>query len=715
MDETSKYVETYRQEAEEMLADIEENILDLEEDPGNKEAINRLFRSIHTIKGSGAMFGFDDIVGFTHHLETFLDKVRDGIVPVTSELIDLILASRDQIKMMLDATDTAETVDLAISGRIIASLEGLLPGGEETKEVPSEETEKGKEVTYRIVFHPDPDIFASGTDPALLLDELRELGECVIVGQIDTIPRLDDMNPETCYLFWDIILTTCHSLNAVKDVFIFVEDESRISIEKIVRDVSTDIDIIVPRLGEILVDRGDASSEDVSEILEPHQERIGKLFVESGVIPHDRIKAALSEQKVLESQRARLKTSTVRVPSDKLDNLINLVGELVITQAHLTQIVTSDSEIEKIERLNPAEAWERITGQLGNPVETLERLTSELRDCALNMRMIPIGITFGKFRRLIRDLSAELGKEIELITDGAETELDKTVIERLNDPLVHLLRNSIDHGIQVPEERLKNGKPGKGIISLSAAHKGAKVVISIEDDGVGIDPNAILEKALEKGLITQETELSEKEIFSLIFMPGFSTTDKVTSISGRGVGMDVVKREIDALGGSIQIFSEKGRYSRISLSLPLTLAIIDGLLVDVGGDFFVLPLAQVEECAELTKAVIEKSQGRNMILVRGELIPFIRVREIFGMPGPVPDTEHISVVQVENFRVGILVDEIIGNIQTVIKSLDKNYQDAEGISGATIMGDGTVALIIDVPGLIRCARQEEEKGLRIKF
>jgi len=713
MDETSKYIETYRQEAEELLADIEENILDLEEDPNNMEALNRLFRSMHTIKGSGAMFGFDDIAGFTHHVETFLDKVRDGIVPVTSELIDLILASRDQIKMMLDAADTGETVDMEISGRIIAALERLLPGVEETESaVPSEKTE---EATYRIIFRPDPEIFASGTDPALLLDELRELGECMIVAQTEDVPRLDNMNPETCYLFWDIILTTSHSLNTVKDVFIFVEDESRIIIEKIVKDFSEDADIIVPRLGEILVDRGDASPEDVSEVLEPHQERIGKLFVESGVVPQDRIKAALSEQKVLDKQRARVKTSTVRVPSDKLDSLINLVGELVITQAHLTQVVASAGEIEEIDLMNPLEAWERITSQLANPVETLERLTSELRDCALNMRMVPIGITFGKFRRLIRDLSVELGKDIELITEGAETELDKTVIERLNDPLVHLLRNSIDHGIQLPDERVRSGKPSKGIISLSAAHRGPKVVISIEDDGIGIDPDLIRARALERGLITEDADIPEKEILSLIFTPGFSTTDQVTSISGRGVGMDVVKREIDSLGGSIQIFSEKDRYSRISLSLPLTLAIIDGLLVDVAGDFFVLPLAQVEECAELTKALVEKSQGRNMILVRGELIPFIRLREIFGMPGKVPETEHIAVVQVENFRVGILVDEIIGNIQTVIKSLDRNYKDAETISGATIMGDGKVALVIDVAGLIRCARHEEKKGLKIEY
>lgn len=718
MDETSKYIDTYRQEAEELLADIEETILDLEENPDDKEAVNRLFRSMHTIKGSGAMFGFDDIAGFTHHVETVLDKVREGVVPVTGELIDLILASRDQIKAMLDAADTDEAIDIETCGEVIAALERMLPDSQKAAEgmktVPAKKIDKPKEMTYRVRFIPDTGLFQTGTDPALLVDELRELGECVVSAQIETIPLLDEMNPENCYLSWDIMLTTAQSIDAIKDVFIFVEEESRIVIEEIFKDFSTDSEILVPRLGGILVDRGDATPEDVNQVLKPHQEQIKELFVKSGVVSQDKMKAALSEQKILDKQRFRAKSSTVRVPSDKLDTLINLVGELVITQAHLAQIVIADDRIEEIQMTNPLEIWERLVERLGNPLETLERLTHELRDCALNMRMIPIGTTFGRFRRLVRDLSVELGKEIELITEGAETELDKTVIERLNDPLVHLLRNSMDHGIQSPEEREKAGKPRKGTIRLSAAHRGANVVISIEDDGIGMDPEMIRAKAMEKGLISGDVEVSEKEILSLIFAPGFSTTSQVTSVSGRGVGMDVVKREIDSLGGSVQISEKKGEGLCISLSLPLTLAIIDGLLVDICGNFFVLPLSQVEECAELTKDLIEKSHGRNMILVRGDLTPFIRMREVFGISCAPSPAEHIAIVQVEGDRIGIVVDEILGNIQTVIKSLDKNYREAEGVSGATIMGDGTVALVIDVPALIRCAKREEERRLRIE-
>ena len=691
----SGYIETYRQEAEELLDDIEETVLDLEQNPEDEETINRLFRAMHTIKGSGAMFGFDDIADFTHHIETALDKVRQGSVRVNKELINLILASRDQIISMLQAADSGMPVDSTLSEQIISSLNALLSDSgdkeslvsKDAASLPAVNNSEGKEVTWRIRFRPDSGIFASGMDPALLIDELRDLGECTVVAQTEDIPAIDELNPEQCYIFWDIVLTTSRGIDAVKDVFIFVDDESEIKIDKIASEA--DVEDIHKRLGEILVERGDVTTDRINEAL-GSQKQIGELLIESGAVPQGRVESALTEQQAVKKRKFTARAASVRVPADRLDNLINLVGELVITQARLTQVSAGIDNIE-----------------LAGPVEEIERLSGELRDCVLDIRMLPIGTTFSKFKRLVRDLSAELGKDIALVTEGAETELDKTVIERLDDPLVHLIRNSIDHGIESPEERRAADKPESGTIRLSAAHKGANVIIRIEDDGKGLDAETIKSKAVERGLIEPDAEMSESEIFDLIFAPGFSMSDRVTSVSGRGVGMDVVKRKIDALRGSIEITSEKTKGTTITLALPLTLAIIEGLLVETGEDRFVLPLSLVEECVELTKTDIANAHGRHMIPVRGELIPYVRLGEMFAMSDGKPSIEHIVIVHNDDHRIGIVVDKVIGEHQTVIKSLGKMYKDVEGISGATIMGDGRVALIVDVPKVIRCAEREE--------
>lgn len=713
MFKSSRHSETFRQEAEELLADIEMTILDLEQNPGDMENVNRLFRSMHTIKGSGAMFGFTKIAGFTHHVETVLDRVREGAMPVTGELIDLVLASRDHIKALFEVADGRASIEEEAGEKIISAFEALMPKKEETGEsddtFPDEtfgpQALKPGENTYRIRFTPGTDIVKTGMDPVLIVEELKELGDCLIVAYTENIPELAELVPDECHIFWDITLTTVHDINTIRDIFIFTESESQISIQSIGDDIMDD-ETAAPKLGEILVDKGDTDSVRIYEALSS-QKPIGQLLVDSGSVSPEKIQAALTEQKVLERRRNATLSGVVRVPSEKLDHLINLVGELVITQAHFSQIFINMDELREFRH---DETVNKLARDLSNPVETLERLIGDLRDCALNMRMVPIGTIFGKFRRLVRDLSAELGKEIELVTTGAETELDKTVIERLNDPLVHLIRNSIDHGIQMPDERVAAGKQRNGTIRLNAFHQAASVVISIEDDGRGIDAGDIFRAAKEKGLLPEERELSEQEILGLVFTPGFSTSEEVTKVSGRGVGLDVVKREIDALSGNIRIESQKGEFSKFYLSLPLTLAIIDGLLVDVGGDSYVLPLAQVEECAELTDTLVESSHDRDMIMIRGDLVPFVRLRKLFGNGGK-SSSEHIAVVNAEDYRVGIVVDEIVGNIQTVIKSLDRNYREAEGISGATIMGDGTVALIIDIPGLIRCARNDEEKAL----
>jgi len=699
MSQSNVHAETYRQEALELLSDVEEAALDIEQDSGNAEHVNRLFRAMHTIKGSGAMFGFDDIAEFTHHAETVLDRVREGAIPVNKDLIDLILASSDQIRAMLQAADSGAAVDVSRSEQIVSGLKALLHVKGDAKTFSPENMEtsdsagsmEGEKITCRIRFRPRPSIFATGMDPALLLDELRDFGDCAVIAQTENIPALYDLDPEQCYIFWDMVLATDRSINDIRDVFIFVYDESEIKIDKITSDANMENDR--KRLGEILVERGDVTKETVDKTLND-QKQIGELLVTSGAVSRERVASALSEQQIVEKRKATTSSGSVRVPADKLDNLINLVGELVVTQARLTQVSANVND-----------------ASLAIPVEEVERLTGELRDCVLNIRMLPIGATFSKFRRLVRDLSSELGKEIDLKTEGAETELDKTVIERLDNPLVHLIRNSIDHGIESPEKRKASGKSTKGKIRLSAAHKGANVVITIEDDGGGLDSEAIKSKAIEKGLIETGDDLSESEIFKLAFAPGFSTNTKVTSVSGRGVGMDVVKREIEALRGSIEISSEKGRGTSVKLTLPLTLAIIDGLLVKIGENRFVLPLSLVDECVELPKDQIANAHGRHLIPVRGELVPYIRLREIFDMPGGAAPLEQIVVVESENMRVGIVVDEIIGGHQTVIKSLGRMFQDAEGVSGGTILGDGGIALIVDVPKIIQCTERKESVGV----
>jgi len=694
MDAADGYLETFRQEADELLGEIEAVILLMEENPADDDAINRLFRAVHTLKGSGGMCGFTDIANFSHGLESVLDKVRSKQLIVSHELIDITLAYRDQVAIMLHVGDGGDAVDIDRVVDITRRLAALCPPAEKII-VPSaimpasRLVANGSNVTYRIRFAPQPALFLSGTEPALLLNELRDLGECAVIAHVDDIPSLEESDPESCYLSWDIVLTTSAGLDAIRDVFVFVEDSSKIAIEDISSDAVLNPDTPTARLGEILLQRGDVETRHLHDSL-ARQSRLGELLVDSGLVSSTKVASALSEQHSVAKQQAAAKNDSVRVPSDKLDALINLLGELVTNQARLSQIARTTGDMA-----------------LAAPVEEADRLTDELRDIVLNIRMMPIGTTFSRFKRLVRDLSGELGKQIELVTEGAETELDKTVIDRLGDPLVHLIRNSIDHGIEHPDERIQAGKSAKGTITLSAVHKGASVVISIIDDGWGLDTATILGKAKEKGLIPANTDLTEKEIFALIFLPGFSTAKTVTDVSGRGVGMDVVRREIESLRGSIEVHSEPGHGTRIDLSLPLTLAIIEGLLVHVAEERYVIPLSAIEECLELTPDRFATTIERNVIQVRGSPVPLVRLRDIFSLPEPRPLLEQAVVVDVGEFRIGLAVDQVIGNHQTVIKSLGKFYRKADCISGATIMGDGNVALILDLAGIVRSAKNDE--------
>ena len=689
--------QAFKEEAYELLSELETSLLELEERPDDVDLIGRVFRAMHTIKGSGSMFGFDDIASFTHEVETIFDMVRNGKLQVTKRLVNLTLAARDQIRSMLDHSEEGEgTADLQVSGEIIAGLRELA-GYESPAAAPIEKkAEKGAlkdPVTYRIRFVPARDIFASGSNPLTLLAELRELGTCNVVAQTSDFPGLEEINPEACYVYWDVILTTDQGENAIRDVFIFVEDDCELKIEIIAEHSRFDENQDYKKLGMILLERGDITDEAMKEVL-AQQKRFGELAVSRGILHEGKVQSALVEQRHIKEVRQEKQTaeaaSSIRVPAERLDVLVNLVGEMVTVQARLSQTAAhrGDSELMAI-------------------AEEVERLTAELRDSALNIRMLPIGSTFSKFKRLVRDLSGELGKQIEMTTEGAETELDKTVIEKLNDPLVHLIRNSIDHGVELPEARLAAGKPGHGTVHLSAVHSGDSVLITIADDGAGLDKDAIRAKALERGIISPATELSEKELFGLIFAPGFSTAKKVSSVSGRGVGMDVVKRAIEALRGSIEIASVRGAGTRIMVRIPLTLAIIESLLVKIGNDSFMLPLSLVDECVELTREDVVRSHGRNLAHVRERLVPYIPLREQFNIPGDPPDIEQIVITQVNGVRVGFVVDHVIGEHQTVIKSLGRAYKDAEGISGATILGDGSVALILDIPKLLQTVEAQQ--------
>lgn len=695
--------DTFREEADELLVDLEAAMLELEETPDDSDCVDRAFRAMHTIKGSGAMFGFDKLAEFTHHLENAFDLVRNGELTVTRDLINIGLDSGDHIRAMLEEKDPdPELVQQGAS--LLERLGALIPAVGEVARQASAEQELAEarqqssgepvDITYRLRLKPSPDTLANGMDPLPILRELHSLGPCHVTTLIGDLPELDRFDPEVCYLSWDIVLTTEQERTAIDDVFIFVSGDWDIRVD-VIDDGSqwSDDSKETKPVGQILVEKGDATPEQI-ELARANQKRIGEVLSEQEHVDADKVKSALEEQKVVKDVRNKRKqkqsVANVKVPADKLDTLMDLVGELVIAQARLNQSagMLHDSALTSI-------------------AEDMERLTTELRDNTLGLRMLPIGTTFARFRRLVRDLSNELGKEIELITEGAETELDKTVIDKLGDPLVHLIRNSIDHGIEAPDVREAAGKDKKGTVKLSAVHSESHVVIKIEDDGAGMNPEVLRQKGIERGLITEEANLTDHELFNLVFEAGFSTAKTVSNVSGRGVGMDVVKRSIESLRGKVIIDSTPGSGSVVTVELPLTLAIIEGLLITVGNEYYVIPLSLVEECIELSSEEVAQANGNRLIEIRGQLVPYLRLRECFTTSGEPPDIEQIVIVRNGEQRFGFTVDGVVGQHQTVIKGLGKMYEGVKGLAGATILGDGAVALILDAPALIKLATDGE--------
>lgn len=674
----NNWIDTFLQEAEDLLAEIDEAALALSEGE-TAETINRIFRAFHTIKGSSGMCGLTAVADFTHHIETLLDKVRSGAVATTPELADLVLAGRDQVRAIIAAEQGGEAVPAGSNEKLIEKLQAFAgeeaaPGQVEARNAPREnslpEQNNSGEKTWDIRFHPYPRLFSCGGNPILLMRDLSALGSCEVVTHSDAVPPLEEIDPGACYLWWSATLSTSADQDAIRDVFMFVEDGSELEIKARTAGGRSGAD------------------PDTQTVQDAGAGQSGVAEGQSKTSSADEEKSAKAA-----STKTLTKESTVRVPSGRLDRLVNLVGELVMNQSRLTQMMTQIGAPE-----------------LANPVQEIERLVAELRDDVLGIRMLPIGTLFSRFRRMVHDLAQELGKEVELITDGAETELDKSILDQLGEPLVHLLRNCIDHGIEGAEERVANGKPRHGAIRLNAVHRGANVVVSIEDDGRGINRVVVRAKAVEKQLITNESNLSDKEILNLLLLPGFSTAKKVTNVSGRGVGMDVVKRQIDLLRGSVLIASEEGKGTSVSLTLPLTLAIIEGFLVQVSESRLIFPMFAVTENVELLGSERRCKNGRNVISVRGELIPYIDLRALFEMDGTVPEIEKIVIVEHEEQRVGFVVDRVLGTHQTVLQPLGRFFRNVTVASGATIMGDGGVALILDIASIIRLANQQAQVG-----
>ncbi len=633
-------IATFRLEAQDLLEQIEQGLLDMEHRPGDRELVDAVFRGLHTLKGSGAMFGFDALAAFTHHCETAFDRVRKGEVPATSELVSAVLAAQDHMRALAEGREAPESAGNALLERLQRAVD---QAGE------AEPAASPAATTWKIRFSLPVDALANGTRPLPLLDELRELGDCAVTAITDAVPPLAALSPAECHLAWEVILTTEHPRSAIEDVFIFVIDEMTLEIEA----------LGAPGASE-------AVATAVAEV-----------------------QSSAAEGAPAETKASRV-GDTVRVPAERLDELMDRVGELVIAQSRLKSVAAAS-----------------IDPNLRAVSEEIERLAGELRDTMMVVRMVPIAQLFSRFRRLIHDLARDTGKQIELSTEGEATELDKTVIERLADPLVHLIRNAADHGLETPEERAAAGKPAAGQVTLAARQAGAEVIITITDDGRGVDRARVRAKAEDNGLIAPGAVLSDAELLQLIFHPGFSTAQAITSLSGRGVGMDVVKRTIEGLRGAIEMTSEAGKGSQIALRIPLTLAIIDGLLVRVGTGRYVIPLAAVEECVELTLEQDVRSTGRSLLTLRDRLVPFIRLRELFETGQAADPHQKVVVVSTGHERVGLVVDQILGDHQTVIKSLSGFHAEVETFSGATILGDGDVALILDVAHLVSAGQRQD--------
>lgn len=718
---------TYVAESRELLEEMESCLFALEDGGWSDEQLQAIFRAAHTIKGSAGLFGLDEVVRFTHEVESVLDRVRCGDLALHDDLLSVLFECQSHMGHQIDELEQGvEQPGLSIrsgADELIARLRTL--AGDNGQSMPER---AAGDATWTDPEGPDPgdddpaavadhwhislrfhrDCLRDGMDPMSFLRYLETMGRIVAIVTLENeLPELDALDPESCHLGFEIGFLSEADKQSIEDVFEFVREDSLVRIVPPHGRISEYIGLLesLPeddlKLGEMLVRCRSLTETELRKALATQEHLagrdqarpLGEILVESGSAEPAVVEAAIRKQDKGETDAATRQQSTIRVDAERLDSLVNLIGELVTagasTSLHAQQ--TSNTALK-----------ESLAG--------LTELVEEVRDAALQLRMVQIGATFNRFRRVVRDVSRELSKRIELEITGADTELDKTVVERIGDPLMHLVRNAIDHGIEPPEERLAAGKPEAGHLRLHAFHDSGAIVIEIRDDGRGMDADRIRARAEEKGVIAAGQELSEQEIHELIFEPGLSTAEKVSDLSGRGVGMDVVRSNIQELGGRVRIDSRKGVGTTLQVHLPLTLAIIDGFLVTVGDSSFVVPLESVLECMELTMADATERNGRQYMDLRGEVLPFIRLRDLFGLKACETRRENVVVVRYGEQKAGLVVDALHGELQTVIKPLGPLFSSLRGISGSTVMGDGSVALIIDVPTLVHRVTQQESQS-----
>ncbi|HWU69265.1 MAG TPA: chemotaxis protein CheW [Stenotrophobium sp.] len=667
----TRFHQTFFDESAEGLDVMESALLKLDVGNADAEIINTIFRAAHSIKGGAATFGFAEVAGFTHLLETLLDQMRSGQRAVTQPDVDVLLRSVDIVRSLLAAAGSGKPADDAAIATVRGELETALSAGSGAA-APNHSAAAAATATpvaatpaeagWRIRFTPRPELFRSGNDPLRILRELAEMG--ALHAELDdaALPSLADADPEDCYLSWNLVLRSGCSQASLREVFAWVEDECDLQIEALAAEP--------PVVVAVASEPAAASRPAELKVIKGGRDRT-------------------------ETQKAAGDGGSIRVGTEKIDSLINLVGELVITQAMLTQQASA---------LDPVLNEKLLTG-----LSQLDRNTRSLQEAVMSIRMLPMDFVFSRFPRLVHDLAAKLDKHARLVTIGENTELDKSVIEKIADPLTHLVRNSLDHGIEMPAARVAAGKDEAGTITLKAAHQGGSIVIEVADDGHGLDRDRILAKARERGLAIGDNA-PDSEVWALIFAPGFSTAEQVTDVSGRGVGMDVVKKNIQSLGGQIEITSRAGQGTKISIRLPLTLAILDGMSMAVGDEIFIVPLNAVAESLQPRPEDVKSVAGQGRVVrVRGEILPLVPLRDVFHLGAGItePHKGILVLIESEGRKVALMVDELVGQQQVVIKSLESNYRRISGISGATILGDGRVALILDVGDLVRISAREK--------
>ncbi len=724
MEDLSRFKQTYFDESAELLAVAESGLLRLTPGEVDSDEVNAIFRAVHSIKGGGGAFGFTELVAFAHEFETVMDGVRNNSIPVTTELVDTLIRANDVLGQMLAYAREEAAAPPGTTDGTVAALRRHLAGEHAEAAAPepvpavhptsypddeddeagifgdamaaidaaraAEETGTGAPVPegklrWTITFRPKPDLLLSGNEPTFMLRALRRLGDATIDCGLRSLPPLQALEAELLYLSWTVTLIADPDVDQEKinDVFEFVADECdiRISVE------APPPAVVAPPAIQASTDPVPVSATPPVPAATPKPPDVARAEPAK-----PRPNAGNSG-----GEHAGLTSHTIRVDLDKIDRLVNMVGEMVITQAMIA---------EHVRDLPPGEFQELLEG-----LEQLAQHTRELRESVMSIRAQPVSSVFSRMPRLVRECAAATGKEVQLVTSGETTEVDKTVVENLVDPLTHMIRNSIDHGLEGPEERERIGKPRAGSVHLSAQHRSGRIVIEITDDGRGINRPKVLSKAIEKGLVQPGASLSDEEIDNLIFLPGFSTADQVSNLSGRGVGMDVVRRNISSLGGRIGVYSAPGEGSRFVLSLPLTLAVLDGMVISVGEERFVLPLTNIVESLRPKAADLHGLVGKcDVMMARGEYVRLVYLHQLFGIPKAVTDPTRALVVLVETedgARLGLVVDEVLGQQQVVIKSLEANFRRLDGVAAATILGDGRVALILDVAGLREMSRHYE--------